>query len=178
MPRFRVLRGKHREGGKTYAPGEVVDSKTDLVAKLGAGKFERLDDAGRARRARALPPPPPPDEDLEDPPVPEIQSVFPGGQVSTGKQQALASPYGPPSGPLPADQDPLNRRRRAAEEQPEPQTQPEGELESMTVTQLKDYAQGEGIDLKGARLKDEIVQAIKDHEQQQQEAPPEGEPEE
>lgn len=40
----------------------------------------------------------------------------------------------------------------------------DGDLESMTVEQLKDYAEENEIDLGGARLKDEIVKAIKSAE--------------
>jgi hypothetical protein len=43
---FRVVRGRHHEGGRTYAKGEVVESKSDLLKhnSPGAIKFVRLSD--------------------------------------------------------------------------------------------------------------------------------------
>lgn len=46
--RFRVLRGLHSHGGRTYEPGEVVETDVDLVLLHNVPygrKFERLDDA-------------------------------------------------------------------------------------------------------------------------------------
>src|SRR5262245_42846317 len=54
--KFRVLRGKHSEGGRTYSVGEVVDSASDLSKHnnpTGSQKFERIqaeDDVQRLRR--------------------------------------------------------------------------------------------------------------------------------
>lgn len=40
--KFKLLRGLHSHGGKTYQPGNVVESDTDFVARFGRLKFERL----------------------------------------------------------------------------------------------------------------------------------------
>lgn len=44
MAKFRVVHGRHHEGGRTYKQGEIVDSKTDL-SRLNAPnaiKFEKV----------------------------------------------------------------------------------------------------------------------------------------
>lgn len=126
--RFRVLHGKHREGGRTYVRGEIVDSATDL-SKLnapGAVKFEKLDvgSSGRsdfAARQREI------QEaqarlDLDRaahaaasvPEVPVQSAVAPGGQVSTGFQQTTSLPSGEPiSGPVPNEEADAEARERA-----------------------------------------------------------------
>lgn len=56
MARFRVLTGKHREGGRTYKTGEVVDSKSDLLKlNRGSRKFDRVtkEDDEAAEKAKA-----------------------------------------------------------------------------------------------------------------------------
>jgi hypothetical protein len=42
---FRLLRGLHHEGGKTFKPGDIIDSKTNLAERFnqpetGSIKFE------------------------------------------------------------------------------------------------------------------------------------------
>lgn len=58
MAKFRVLIGKHREGGRTYVAGEVVDSKTDLsrLNSLGSHKFEKVEEEGGKSRAEITAP--------------------------------------------------------------------------------------------------------------------------
>ena len=47
MARFRLLRGIHNEGGKTYKPGDVFDSASDLGRHNRGGgiRFEKLTEA-------------------------------------------------------------------------------------------------------------------------------------
>lgn len=119
MARFRVLVGKHHEGGRTYVRGEIVDSATDLSKMNAPGvapKFERVDDdasrrdfAARQQEIQRL------QEDLDRdraesaaqsaPAVPAQPSAAPGGQVSTGFQQTAPAPDGTPvSGPVPVEE--------------------------------------------------------------------------
>ncbi len=44
MAKFKVLAGHHNEGGKTYGPGDIVDSASDLNKhnKQEAIKFEQV----------------------------------------------------------------------------------------------------------------------------------------
>jgi len=46
MARFRILRGRHIEGGKTYTKNQVFESKSDLLLQNGPGslKFELVPD--------------------------------------------------------------------------------------------------------------------------------------
>ena len=50
MPKFKLLRGFHREGGRTYEPGEIIDSKSDLSRHNSRNphrpqKFQKLEEA-------------------------------------------------------------------------------------------------------------------------------------
>lgn len=51
MARFRLLSGIHNEGGRTYKPGETIDSKTDLnrFNVPGSVRFEQVG-PGRPRK--------------------------------------------------------------------------------------------------------------------------------
>lgn len=51
--RFKVLAGSHREGGRTYNKGDVVDSAQDLADIHGTDKFERLQDVFASAPAEA-----------------------------------------------------------------------------------------------------------------------------
>lgn len=47
--KYQVLAGQHREGGKTYNKGDVVDSKTNLLRLNADGldpKFRRVEEDG------------------------------------------------------------------------------------------------------------------------------------
>jgi len=45
MTKFRVLAGSHREGGKTYRQGDIVDSKSNLLKhNRGGRKYARITD--------------------------------------------------------------------------------------------------------------------------------------
>ena len=59
MARFKVLTGKHHEGGRTYKTGEIVDSKSDLLKlNRGSRKFERVtkeDDEALAKKKAEAP---------------------------------------------------------------------------------------------------------------------------
>lgn len=43
LMKFRLKRGKHRQGGITYERGAIVESHIDLVKRMGGEKFEKLD---------------------------------------------------------------------------------------------------------------------------------------
>jgi len=50
MMRFKLLAGFHAHGknedgtAKVYSPGDIIETDTDLAARLGKNKFERLHD--------------------------------------------------------------------------------------------------------------------------------------
>lgn len=180
MPqKFKLLAGQHVEADrdrpildpegkptgrfarKTYKAGDVVESETDLAARLGANKFEKLDEGGdRARiaelerqlaEARAALPSAAATAPSTAP------AAAPGGQVSDGFQRATGSPGGTASGPLPeAD------FGRAGVAGAAPAGKGDGpDFEAMTVAQLKEHAEAEEIDLRGATHKDEIIKRVR-----------------
>jgi hypothetical protein len=135
---FRLLEGQHIQADPTrpivgpdgkptgrferrvYQKGDVIETDTDLAAKLGANKFEPLTgDGGQARIAEL-------ERELAEaraaqgagslPGDPNAQNlalspaVAPGGQVSTGFQHAAGSSRGTASGPL----DPAKAERAGA----------------------------------------------------------------
>ncbi len=57
MAKFKLLAGKHVEGGKRYVPGNVIDSKSDLSKFNTPGyapKFEEVPDSTPASPGQAL----------------------------------------------------------------------------------------------------------------------------
>ena len=45
MAKYRVLQGIYREDGRTYTPGQVVETKMDLSRQnRGSRKYERVED--------------------------------------------------------------------------------------------------------------------------------------
>lgn len=171
---------------RRYSEGETVWDNSNLVEKLGAGKFSLVRDHGEGAdtrpeesRPRAKFPgvksttagdnPTPGDPTLSQPP-----SSFPHGQVSTGKQATTTLPDGRTvSGPA----EPTDEEAGAASANAENvggvptsgggsdddvvDADDEPELGSMTVAELKQYAADEDIELHGASRKDEIVKAIR-----------------
>lgn len=169
MPRFKILAGKHREDGVTYVKGQTFDSKSDLTKlnQPGAVKFERVfDDAHRpqktakqaaldeqrvekAARAAAQAEIAAQAAQASLPTVPQTSSVFPGGQVSAGKQQTTSNYAGESvSGPVPP-----------ADEGDEDEVS--DDLDGLTVAELKEIAEEEEIEVRHGARKDEYVKAIR-----------------
>lgn len=81
MTKFRLLAGKHVEGGRTYVVGDIILSDSDLLKfnQPGAVKFELVGDRRSYEQQR---------EEAEA----RIPSKAPGGQVSMGKQDTSQAP--------------------------------------------------------------------------------------
>jgi hypothetical protein len=94
MAKYRVLAGKHIQGKTWYGPGDVVESRADLIEKFGASKFALVEGGG-------------------------------GNAVATVDRQ--------------------DQRK---------------ELESLSVKELREFAESEEIDVTTCSRKDEYVNAI------------------
>lgn len=183
LKQFKLLVGYHvgpdfskdpdektgKRPSKQYSPGDVVEDEADLVEKCGAGKFAFVGDKP-GRVATSLP----------------KQTKAPQGQVGSGFQVTTggSNPGGvPPITPAGTDitahtaQDAADM---AAGKQPANSQDPEDDdeeddddasssaadsddedLDSMTVAELKEYAEAHEIELHGAARKDDIVKAIR-----------------
>lgn len=66
--KFKVLRGKHAEGGKVYKQGDIVDSKSNLnkLNSPGAIKFQQIIEESKTQVAVAVEEPPTVDSSDED----------------------------------------------------------------------------------------------------------------
>lgn len=179
MATFKLLAGKHVDrdsngNRRVFKAGDIFDSDQDLL-KLntpGAMKFEQVATGSGRRRASSTP---------EEPRATTARqqeaaghtSAAPGGQESTGFpvaghgvesgvggiKQAAPQTVGERTGPqtvqragemVPANAPPKMRR-----------TPSDSELHAMKVEDLKQYADDEEIDLKGAKTKEDIIKAIK-----------------
>lgn len=153
---------------KTYTKGQLIDTDTDLATKLGANKFRPVgNDGGQARIAEleaelaaaraALGPRTPGDVtalNLSSP------AVAPGGQVSTGFQRAAGAQGSAPMSPEEAAAH-GGYGGESGESTSESSLEQYGDLEDKTVHELRDIAEAEEIDLRGATRKDEILKAIR-----------------
>lgn len=161
MPKFKVLRGLHAEGGRTYRPGEIVDSKSDLselnthgsirFEKISAGeisktesledlkaKREELDrqiaDAEKKRRDENTPPAKSPDEI-----TPNIDSL-----------QRLA------------DQRAIEQKKQVVEdEDDQDEDDDEDGLDKLSLTALKSVAKEHHVELHGASKKADIIKLLR-----------------
>jgi hypothetical protein len=165
-----------------YKAGDLVPSPIDLVARFGANKFEYVNQGSRALGDNPVPAEPAADQD---------PTHFPGGQVSSGHQQATGTPQGTVSGPdrrrthdarLEPSRTPQARvdepgrgaatgtdveeaARKSARAQEEGSEAPTEEgLAEMKVEELREYARTHGISLHGATRKEEMIRAIQDHD--------------
>ena len=99
---FKVLRGSHSEGGKTYRKGEVVDSKSDLIKHNSSGsiKFANVFDDGAKQDAKEAVPSsvatknPHEREELEALTLPDLKEIAADEEVeidSTFKKEEIIS---------------------------------------------------------------------------------------
>lgn len=157
----------YRAPTKKYKAGDVVVSDQDLVKKFGDQKFQYLSGSVKGT-APSLP-----------------KSKFPNDQVSSGVPEDQ-SPQAPAGGPPVTTGDPdqsvlregegddprtmggteediggerLDARKQAAERSPADDAY--GDLTDKTVAELKEIAEAEEVDLKGAHKKDEIIKALR-----------------
>lgn len=57
MPKFKLLRGIHNEGGETYYTGDIIDSASDLSKHpQGRARFEPVSDDAAVVTATKEPP--------------------------------------------------------------------------------------------------------------------------
>lgn len=184
MAKYELVAGQHIEADKTkplkgpdgkptgrfekkvFNAPAVVESDTNLVEKHG-DKFRLLETSqadsrriadlerqlaqAKAQLSSQRTPGDPSPENLTHSPA-----VAPGGQVSTGFQ---ASVGGGRSGPMPPEQ---AEKALAAQGEATPKTSSytRGELEDMHVQDLRELAESDEVDLKGATRKDEIIKRI------------------
>jgi hypothetical protein len=171
--KFKLLRGKHtdREGKyetdlptsrrslRTFKAPDVFESSKDLHAifdQTNSTKFEPL---------------------AEDHPVP-VANRLPKDSTPKGSKGKKDDPKSKNvKNPQPAENDndqdfseadrvKASQEEDAQEEGDDPAEESEGDadlsaLEDMTVEQLKEFAEGEEIDLHGAKLKADIIKAIR-----------------
>ena len=164
---FRVLAGKHTEGGKwvigedgsrtrvkgrVYKAGDIVDSDSDLntLNSPGSKKFELVDEHGRAARnieqspsvgtPATLSPSPAPAAPVVQ--APASTSQAPAPIVQAAPQPATGSPSVSPT--------------------PKPQAMPTPQdLEQMSVSELRALAAAEEVDLGSANRKEDIIKALR-----------------
>lgn len=115
--KFKVLRGKHLEGGIIYSPGDVVESKKDL-STLGTDKFQPI----ASKKSRNVNPPEDEEEDEDE-----------------DKEQEVNS------------------------------SEDDESLGDLTIPQLRNKASSEGVELRSGMSKAEIIQAIKDKRDEEDE---------
>lgn len=152
MARFRLKVGKHvGKGGRVYNAGDIVESPVDLVTLLGVEKFERVDGKVSASRNAF--------------PVTPGSVSAPQGQVHSGKQETggVDGEGEPVSGPMEEDADPateeaLNPGENESGEGEEGSGEGEAvDFNTMSVAQLKEYAENNEIDIAGAKTKKDII---------------------
>lgn len=157
MARFKLLVGQHiqadpdsealtaeqvkagmRRPSRTYKEGEIVESDIDLAKKHGRTKFELV--SGSPKKSK----------------ISAGSSVAPGGQVSTGFQATEGGVTGVASEST-EDEDGEEEIVKKAS----PLDETVDGLQEMTVAQLKDVAENDGISLQGVHSKGDIIEAIR-----------------
>lgn len=143
MPaKYRVKESSHREEGVTYMKGETVETEKDLVLLFGVDKFEYI--SGTPTLTGKHKPFNPKDILRAN----AKAQAAPGGQVHGGKQQTSTGKNGEPVSTIlqPEDDD------------------DETDFNAMTLHELQKYAKDNKIDLKGAKTKADVIEAIEDAE--------------
>lgn len=149
-----------KKANRTYRAGELVESDYDLAAVHGTGKFERV---GGPRRVGG--------SGAQDPPLLN-QTSAPGGQVGTGYQGTggpvstakaieLAEKSWASGAKDSHERDDEQKSPGADNAAGDEETADTKDLDEMTVAELREHAEGEEIDLKGAHVKADMVKAIK-----------------
>lgn len=189
--RFRLLHGQHIEAdkskprldvegkptgrfeSKTFERGSVINSDTDLAAKLGSNKFELLTGGGGEDRIAEL------ERELADLKAGKAAtvgsvsidspSVAPGGQVSSGFQKAVgpggsaamtpeeAAAHGGNVG-AGVNKGSSNATSKASRDL---ESEHGGDFHKLTVKELHDIAASEEIELHGAHTKEDVVKALR-----------------
>lgn len=158
MARFKLLIGQHigadpdsealtaeqikagvRRPSRTYKEGDIVESDIDLAKRHGFSKFELVSGIPKKSKASAG------------------SSVAPGGQVSTGFQATEGGVTGVASEPV---EDEGSSKDSDDDDATPPDEAADG-LQEMTVAQLKDVAEEDGISLQGVHSKGDIIEAIR-----------------
>jgi hypothetical protein len=158
---------------RTYSAGQLVESETDLVAKCGSEKFQLVSGKPTRKVPSASSKNPTPGD-----PTPEVAATspakFPQGQVSTGHQGSTTNPQGETvTGPV-GDESFVTGRGPQSRVAPdagveEPAAEEEsgdlevryGNFDEMHVDDLKQVAEAEEIELKGATRKADIIKVLR-----------------
>jgi len=143
---------------RVYNAVDVVESETDLVAKFGHQKFQLIGESKKVPRTAG-------DAPAANP------ANFPGGQVSSGIPKAVpGNPDAPGLSPGQAPMKPDEAVKAGGQpdaplaegdEGNESEADGTPDVNSMTVAELKEFADTNEIDLSGAHRRDEILKAIK-----------------
>lgn len=139
-----------RYPSKTYNPGDIIETCTDLAAKYGADKYRRLDFKGtmvygKTRVPQQQTPRGLPVKDVHDREEfdeGELQQEMIGANAETGEDLGLEV-------------------TEEADESASATTSTSDNLDDMTVSDLKAHAEKRGIDLSRAHRKSDMVDTIR-----------------
>lgn len=140
-----------------YAAGEVVKSPTDLVAKFGPQKFQRVGAPPKAFQ---------PGQVAKD----QLTTTFPEGQVASGHQGTVGIPEGAESTTTPGFQQvsgQASKQGADVDDEGEEATQARsfdtdyGPLDQMTKAELQEVATSEEIELRQDMTKAEMLAELR-----------------
>lgn len=135
---FRLLEGRHNQGGVTYKKGDKFYSNYDLRKLNGPGASKKFELISKPKASQPVAAPLSQAQAIR-PKLVQPQVVEPVEEVEPEEEM-----------------EPVEEAEEAA-----PESEEEDDLESLTVEELKDLAEAEEIDLNGARLKADIIAAIR-----------------
>lgn len=177
--KYRLLAGGHSEAGNEYEKGEIIETENDLVAMFGAEKFQLISGKPRFNGKRKV--------NLR-----ALRDQLAGGKVPMTEVKGSAGNVkkydadGNPVNEHPAEDDgeetiTHDKKRNTGDDDarakaglpPKDAGEEDGDdagadtaeqpdFDKMTVQQLKDFAGENGIDLKHAKSKAEIIKALED----------------
>jgi hypothetical protein len=180
MPRFRISQGQYIQNDpatnkeRTYFQGDIVECNIDLDKLFGYDKFERMVDTGRspisveeaARRGfdpatsntgqeQQKQEPQRQEQQKQEPQKQEPRTMHSASDVSS-KPASQSQPQGQSHTEQSQAKQPLANPRNATE------AEYFKNLSKMNVNQLREHAESEEIDLKGANTRDDILRAIRE----------------
>lgn len=147
---------------RTYEVGDVIETDKDLIKLFGNEKFTRVDFSGKTARVKG------PDPVNNNPATPEMRTIVEDndGVVIPGDAGKSAEPEaglkdGFNDSKAPADENDLSSASHAGTRTIADIEHDYGQLDQMTVADLKTLAAQEDIDVSRATHKAEIVKAIR-----------------
>lgn len=152
-----------RYPSKTYKQGEVVESDVDLVARLGANKFQ-LVGGGKANRKQMSLSELMSERAKLDMQIAEASRVAPldaKRKEEIEREEAANALLEEGEEVDDDDRDDDNRVKKTSKKPNAFKDQLPEDLDEMTVAELKEYAEAEEIDISEVHLKADIVEAIR-----------------